>query len=206
MSPALLVLLGLAVATSRDAKVQPPPPGTVRVAVVNVGHVFNKFHKANEFKRDLEIAAKPFNDKAKKIQEDMKTWNIAIATKEYDGATKEDIEEKLVRAKRQLEDLADEMRRKLGKQSEKNLVLLWKEMQATIDEYASKNGIELVLGYGDPLDKSLLDIFANVNRKMDTMDKGGTVPLFVARRADISEQIVVILNRQGVKSPPALLP
>ena len=46
-----------------------------------------------------------------------------------------------------------------------------------------------VLAYGDPIDKEVLDRFPNVNRKMQSMDLGGTVPMFISERADITSGV-----------------
>ena len=60
--------------------------------------------------------------------------------------------------------------RSWAKKSEDNLVALWAETQEAISDYATENGIELVFGFGEPLDKALSDRFPNINRKMNAMD------------------------------------
>ncbi len=213
MSPAFLVLLGIGIATQPlTLKSNPQQPGTVRVAVVNVGHVFNNWDKARAFKNELEASAAPFNARAKAIQEDIAGWEAALRSKSFRATSKEEYEKMIKAGKRELEDLAADMRAQLGKKSENNLVALWKEFQAGVREYSTKNGIDLVLGYGDPLDKSLMDLFPNVNRKMSAMDSGSVVPLFITSRVEIGEGVTELLNKRyreqkdSPKTPGNVLP
>lgn len=175
----------------REAKVG--RSGTDRVAVVNVGQVFNQWKKATKFKAELEELARPFNERAKEIQD--RTRNSKDET---------------VRAKanKELEYLATEMRRKLGKLSEDTLVLLYTEIQDAAKTYATRHGIELILGYGDPIAKELLDQFHNINRKELAAERGHVVPLHASRGADISGGIVALLNNRdagtGENKAPAI--
>ena len=74
-----------------------------------------------------------------------------------------------------------------------------------IKTVATHHKIDVVFGYGDPMEKELLDLFPNVNRKMQAMDTGSTIPLFVTPRADLSEEVVRNLNswvRESKKETP----
>jgi hypothetical protein len=44
------------------------------------------------------------------------------------------------------------------------------------------------------MEKNLLDQFPNVNRKMQAMDVGSTVPLYVHGSVDLSQAVVDTLN------------
>ena len=96
--------------------------------------------------------------------------------------TKQAYEEKIINGKRQLEDMGRNIQAKLGAKQETNLVTLWKEVQMGIDAVAKDQKIDVVFGYGDPMEKNLLELFPNVNRKMQAMDLGSTVPLFLTPR------------------------
>src|ERR1700683_5591458 len=101
-----------------------------------------------------------------------------VRNEDFVDFSKEEYHEKIIHAKRELEDMAADMSRLLGEKQQETLVSLWKEVQDGIKTYAEKNGIDIVFGYGDPMEKELLDRFPNVNRKMQAMDLGSTVPLF----------------------------
>lgn len=174
---------------------QPAASGT-KIGVVNVGYVFNKWKRADDFKKELESAAKPYNDKAKALQEEMKKWDNEIRTNpQLKKAEVESRKEAIKANQRKLEDLADQMRKQLGNRSEENLVTLWKECNVCVTKVSEAYGFALVLGYGDPLDKGLMDLFPNINRKMNAMDAGGAVPLYVHGSCDLSNAVAATLNQ-----------
>ena len=200
MKRMLLALLLLAIsnvpAVPQPKDARPETPGTTRVAVVNIGHVFNNYHRAQQFKKQLEADFEPFKVEAKRLTGNLKAWENAIAAEDFKKQTKEEYQEKIINGKRQLEDLSRTMQEKLGKKQEQNLVTLWQEVQEGIKDYATDNKIDLILGYGDPLDPTLMDQFANINRKMQAMDSGGTVPLFHARGVDVAPAVTELLNKR----------
>ena len=87
------------------------------------------------------------------------------------------------------------MQKMLGKRQEDNLVTLWKEVNLGISKVSEAYGFQIVFGYGDPLDKALMDLFPNINRKMQAMDTGGAVPLYVHGSVDLSHAVTETLNR-----------
>ena len=198
MSPLFLAIVGITIAaapTQRNGRDQTPPLGTTRIAVVNIGQVFNHYDRAKAFKADLEKTLKPFKDEANRITKNSAKWKAAIDNMDFQAATKEEYEEKIINAKRQLEDMSRKIQVELGAKQEQNLVTLWKEVQIGIKTVATHHKVDVVFGYGDPIEKELLDLFPNVNRKMQAMDLGSTVPLFTSPRADISDEVVRNLNR-----------
>jgi Skp family chaperone for outer membrane proteins len=180
--------------TGTPATTPAAPTGT-KVGVVNVGHVFNHWKKAQRFKLELEAAAEPFNKQAKAMQEDMARWDMEMRQPGKSKAEVEARQDSITKTKRKLEDLAGEMRKLLGKKSEDNLVMLWKEANDCTKRVAEAYGFSIVMGYGDPLDKGLMDLFPNVNRKMGAMDGGSAVPLYVHESSDLSNAITLTLNQ-----------
>jgi Skp family chaperone for outer membrane proteins len=172
----------------------PAQPAVVKIGVVNVGHVFNNWKKADRFKKELEASAKPFNDSAKKLQDEIIAWDAKMKSPSTTKAEADLLNQNIIKNKRSLEDLAGEMRKLLGKRSEDNLIALWKESQECIKGVSEAYGFSIVLGYGDPLEKGLMDLFPNVNRKMGAMDAGGAVPLYVHPSADLSDAVTRTLN------------
>jgi Skp family chaperone for outer membrane proteins len=190
-------LFAQAPATGGNAQ-QPQVQGT-KMAVVNIGLVFNKYVRANEFKQQLEELMKPFKAEGKKLTEEMEAWHKARET-EKDQKKKEQYEAAILHNKRKLEDLQREISKKLGKQQEDNLVQLWKEVNVGIERVAVAYGFQVVYGYGDPMEKELLNQFPNINRKMQAMDLGSTVPLYVHGSVDLSQVIADTLNRWVAES------
>lgn len=172
-----------------------PAPAGTKVGVVNVGHVFNHWKKAQRFKVELEAAADPFNKRAKVMQEEMSKWDMEMRKQGVSKQQAEIFQDSITKNKRQLEDLAAEMRKLLGKKSEDNLVMLWKESNDCIKRVGEAYGFSIVMGYGDPLEPALMDLFPNVNRKMGAMDAGGAVPLYVHPSSDLSNAVTQTLNQ-----------
>jgi Skp family chaperone for outer membrane proteins len=181
--------------TTPPANTLAAPTGT-KVGVVNVGYVFSNWNKAKRLKQELEHAAEPFNRDAKKLQEEMAKWETEVRT--TPAMPKQDVEirqEAIKKNKRELEDLANRMRKVLGKKSEDDLVMLWKESKQCIDKVSQHYGFSIVFGYGDPLDPALKELFPNVNRLMNAMDGGATVPLYVHGSSDLSDPVARTLNQ-----------
>jgi hypothetical protein len=91
--------------------------------------------------------------------------------------------------------LRPEARKKTTEQQEEHLVTIWKEVQDAVKTCTNERGTRLVIGYGDPAEKSKLEQFPNINRKMEAIDAGGALPVFVDDGVDIAEAVVVRLNR-----------
>jgi hypothetical protein len=53
-----------------------------------------------------------------------------------------------------------------------------------------------VIGYGDSMDRELLDLFPNVTRKMHALEGGSNILLFMTPRVDIGDAVVTRLNRE----------
>ena len=177
-----------------------------KIAVVNIGEVFNKYKRAQAFKADLEATLAPYKDKAKKLTEQSKFWEDEARKPTTKPADAENLVNAINKNKRDLEDMSTEISKLLGKKQEDNLVTLWKEVNMGIEAVAKAYGYQIVLGYGDPMEKDLLNHFPNVNRKMQAMDLGSTVPLYIHGSIDLSPVIVDTLNKWIEPKGAALTP
>lgn len=165
-----------------------------KIAVVNIGEVFNKYERAIAFKKELEQTLAPYKADAKKFSDEITTLENELRKPGLDPKLAIQYQDKIQSHKRTLEDMSKEITRKLGKKQEDNLVTLWKEVNMGIDAVAKAYGFQIVLGYGDPMEKELLNQFPNINRKMQAMDLGSTVPLYIHNSVDLSPIIVQTLN------------
>jgi Skp family chaperone for outer membrane proteins len=172
-----------------------PGPSTSFVSMQNIGLVFNKYERAQRFKKELEAAFEPFKAKAAAIKKDIKTWDQSLRRPDLEPEGKDVIQNKIRLAKRNLEDLSIEMYDAVGRKQEDNLITLWIEIQMGNEKVATHYGIDLVLGFGDSLDEELLESFENIRRRMTAMQSGAAVPLFVSPRVDLSQAVTGTLNR-----------
>jgi Skp family chaperone for outer membrane proteins len=166
-----------------------------KIAVVNIGLVFNQYKRAQAMKAELEKTLDPFKTKAKKLTDEMKAWSDEIRKPNFDLKNKATYEAAIVKNQRELEDMDREIKALLGKKQEDNLVTLWKEVNTGIERVSQAYGFQMVLGFGDPMEKETLNLFPNVNRKMQAMDLGSTVPLYVHGSVDLSQAVADTLNR-----------
>jgi Skp family chaperone for outer membrane proteins len=179
--------------------------GTTKVAVFNLGLVLSKYQRAAAMKEEMAEEMKQLKEEAKQLTDNLRNWQTALQRGDLPPAKKEQYEEKMINARRRLEDLDRQARAKVGKSQENGLNMLWKDMRDAVKAHATENGIGLVIVYGDPLDTGLVDVMPNITRKMQAIDQGGGVPFFVGPGVDISEAIIERLNRQyrQKKSEPA---
>ncbi len=176
-----------------------PQAGT-KIACINVGQVFNNYKRAAAIKADLERQIDPFKQKGKKLVDDIKSWQDAGA-KTIDPKVKDQYEASIVKGKRDLEDMQREIQKLIGERQKNNMMTLWKEINMGIKVCADSAGYQVVLAYGDPVDLEELGKFDNVSRKMNAMDQGGIIPIYVHGSADISDWVTRTLNKwsEGAK-------
>ena len=189
----MVAALATALMFSLTGQAQAQQTGT-RVAVVNIGTVFNKYQKAIDFKKMMEATLEPYKSRAEKIKKDVLAYQGGINDPKTEIKLKEQYQRAIVDLKRQLEDLDGDARKVIGKKQEEHLIQLFREVSDHIKAVASSNGIHLVLGFGEPPDADLYT-FANINRKLIGMDMGAMVPLYYHSTLDISEVVAVSLNR-----------
>lgn len=187
---------GFAQAADQKNGPKPLPSGTTRVAVINLGAVFTKYDKANDFKAEITRSVKDLQEEAKRLQADLATWQNALQKNEFKNGTREEFEEKLINGRRRLEDLGRMATQTVGKTQQANLESLWNDVQDALKVYSAEHKIGLVIAYGDPVQKDQLSTFMNLDRKMRAADSGAGVPIYMGAGTDISEAIVDLLNQR----------
>lgn len=181
---------------ARTVAVEKSATGASRVAVINLGYVLNKYERASAIKEEMQAELGKVREQAKKQMENINVWQSALQKNDFADGTKEQYEEKLIRAKRQLEDLNRTTQARFGKAQQTQLITLWNDVQEAVKAYSAEHGIDLVMAYGDPLDQKDVMSFMNLERKMRGADQGSTVPFFVSPNADISDAVVQLLNQR----------
>lgn len=174
------------------ASAQGTPAPRAKVAVVNYGMVFTHYEKAQEFKKTLEDAIKPLKQEADLIKTDMQGFKAILDDPNTGLDLAANTRERVEQHKKRLEELDKIAREKIGKQQQDQLTALWLEIKNTIADYAKSQDYDVVFAYGDP--PSDIDGFTNINRKMGGMDVGSAVPVYVRPGAEISNEILRLLN------------
>jgi Skp family chaperone for outer membrane proteins len=173
-------------------------PARPRIGVVNYGQIYSTYEKAKDIKKDLDAAIGP-------LKLDAENAKAAIRDAQAKLANAKSAEE-ASSARAQLKTEADRLagleikaREEVTIKHQKSLTDLWNEVKGVVAEHATKRDFDVVLAYGDPANASP-DNLANINRKMNVMDMGAAVPIFVRPGADITADVLSDLNERYRKS------
>jgi Skp family chaperone for outer membrane proteins len=197
MFAAAVVSLALGLSSAfAQTKDNPASIGTTRVAVINLGLVFNKYDRAAALKKELDNKLVPLKEEAKTLTQNLTAWQVSIQKLDLGDPKRKSLEEKMIQARRQMEDMQRTAQFRIGKLNEDNLITIWKDIHQAVKDYSAKHNIELVMAYGDPVEKELAVTFPHISRKMQTADQGGSIPFFVSPRADISQAVADLLNKK----------
>jgi Skp family chaperone for outer membrane proteins len=179
--------------TARAAPAQEQPAPT-RIAVVNLGEVFLNYARTKDGKKALEAALAPYKKLSDQLQADSVRLQQVVVDPKVDAEEKNAANKKLVAIRRQQEDLNLESQKVFGKKNEQHFIDLYSDVEAAIQRHADAHNIDLVLAYGEPLNKEDRLKFPNVSRKMNGAEFGGAVPIFIRPRIDITQAVLKSLN------------
>jgi Skp family chaperone for outer membrane proteins len=192
--------LGLAVYFSSRLWAQGPapavqPPAQTRVALVNTVQVIKSYHKYKTFEDEQRRLAKPFEEKNKAYQDNLKEWQKVLENPQATPQQKEEAEKQIKERKRQIEDNAGEFKRILAKKSDEQLVQLYREVEDAVKRYAGSNGFHIVLQFDERTNPAEIYTPMNIQRKIQgSAATGATVPVFIAPGLDITPGVVTLLN------------
>jgi Skp family chaperone for outer membrane proteins len=187
----LLALSVLLVAVSPLAAQEKFPP--TRIALINIGEVFNKSIKAKERKKEMEAKTLVYRKQMESLKTECNKYQQVLVDVNAEAEERAVAGKHLLALRRKMEDIDVEVRRVLGKKQEQFMLELFKEIQDAIKEHADANDIDLVLIYGDPPKDDVLKV-ANINRKMMAAEQGGLVPIFIRSRIDITQAVLERIN------------
>src|SRR5581483_7000153 len=105
-------------------------------------------------------------------------------------------EQQILALQRTLEDKQRIARTVLAKMNENQLVQLWNEINDVVQRTAKTNYFNIVLAYGEPTGEETkgMAAVANINRKLQALEMGSTMPLHFDGSVDITEVVVMTLN------------
>lgn len=164
-----------------------------KIAIVNVGEVFQKYNKAKTYKEELDKIVQPRKAEAEKLKNEMIAWKKALDANTIKKEDRPAYEKAILEHKRKLEDMERTIAPQVAKIQEGQIVTLYKDLQAAVEMVAKANAVSLVLAYGD-VTEDRFNIF-NINRLMNGMDLGSTTPLYFDPSVNITGQVVETLNR-----------
>ncbi|MBV9125947.1 MAG: OmpH family outer membrane protein [Planctomycetes bacterium] len=164
-------------------------PLQTRVALVNLGQVIKSYQKFANFQNQLKSNS-TFYEKELEGKRAQLTQLQDQATHATDPTTRENIEKQAKQLQRDMQDIQEDARQKLGKQEFDEVVQIYREVKDAVSRYARANNIELVMEYNDGVGPDEFNP-AFFQRKLSN---GACQPLYVAPGMDITANIVQMLN------------
>jgi Skp family chaperone for outer membrane proteins len=170
-----------------------------KVAAINYVSVLKQYQKWIDFQKSYKDSLgqweKLFEDK-KKEAEGLKASAEKLAPGDK---ARDDMELQLKAIQRQMQDLQEDAKKKMGKYYDDQMVQVYKEVMEAVQIYARANDIEMVVHYTDGISPAEIEHPANIQRKLQV---GACMPMYMAPGVDISKQIADMLNsRLGAVQP-----
>jgi len=174
-------------------------PLRTRIAVINMVKVLKNYKKFewfdNQYKEQQKKWAKPLEEKrGKLIAADAEMKKTADATR------KADLEQQIKVLQREMQDMDEEARKALTKLNGEMMVLIYKEVEDQVREYARRYEIDMVLHYNDALTDSDYHSSLNVQRKV--VNFASLMPMYFDSRMDISDGVAYFLNEKYKATQP----
>jgi outer membrane protein len=194
---AALIYVGALWADPAPPAAPAAPQVRTRVALLNLTYVIKNYKKYQAYQEEIKADLKKYDDQAKMEQAKVEALRKDIQdpkTSEADRAAKS---KDLVAEQRKLEDISNEAKQYLGKKSDEQMVILYKEIQEAARRHATERGFDLVLHYNDATERDDYYTPANVARKMQA---GACLPLYFSQGMEISLDVVNALN--AAYTPP----
>jgi len=187
--------LGALVLISRlwaDTK-QPTAPRT-RIALVNLAYVIKHFDKAKAFQDALKEETKSSEKRAKELQAPIDNLTKDLTDKpDLPADKREELEQRVKKLNRELEDFLDEARKNWSKKNDKAMVTLYGELRQTVERYAKAHALELVLQYNDASEEAELNSPTSIARRLQA---AGCMPLYASEGMDITKDILAALKNK----------
>ena len=188
---------------STAPKTTAPAAAQTRIALLNLTQVIKGYNKYINFQSEMKGLLKVYEDKHTKLRATIEGYQKDIQKPETSPQQKEQMTKEVTKLQREVEDNNNDAKTALGKRSDDEMLLLYKEVQDAASRFAMARNYDLVLTYNDAASNSP-EFFApmNVARRMQT---AALLPLYSAHGMDISEEVKNALNAAygPVKAPAA---
>lgn len=174
-----------------------------RIALLNLAYVIKNYEKTTVFQSEIKLEFKKYEERAqfktKQIEELQKHAADAKTTPDQ----KEADQREYLKLKREIEDINSEAKQILGKKTDEQMVILYRDIQDAAARYAVAHNYEAVFHYIDAITQA--DYFSPgaIVRKIQ---QPGLMPLYQTPGLDISQQVVMSLNaayRNNAAAAPA---
>jgi Skp family chaperone for outer membrane proteins len=183
---------GTAPAT-RQAAAEP----RTRIALLNMAYVIKNYKKTETFQAEVKEAFKAYEAKAQAKQVLMEQYAKQIQDQKTTPDQREALTKQITNLKREVEDLNNEAKAVLGKKSDDQMVILYREIQDAAQRYAVAHNFEAVFHYIDATTQADYYSPGSIVRKLQSPS---LMPLYQAPGLDISMEVVMALNAAWTRS------
>jgi Skp family chaperone for outer membrane proteins len=201
----LVVLAGLAtlgVAAYLGAKLwaqqpgQPAPaPASPKIGMINLAVVLKGYNKFNVYNAEIEKIRVQYQKKEDDFKKQAADWKKFGERPEATQADRDKAEESLKTLKRLIEDNVAEYNKVRGKKSDEQMVQMYREIEAAVQQFAGHNGFHMILHYSEPLTVDDKYSPTNIQRKLVGPGSSGSVcPMYFVPGLDVSSDVVNTLN------------
>jgi Skp family chaperone for outer membrane proteins len=185
-----------------ENKEKKPAPRT-RIGLLNLTCVIKNYNKYKRFQEEIKEIVEPFQNRdaelraeLEKVRAQAKDPSLVPAKNEKgdDKSQKKELEKKAKEIQRQLDDNSAEAKLKLGKRSDDEMKILFKDVEKAVERYATAHELDLVMHYNDAVTKEDFESAQNIARKLNT---GALMPIYMVSGIDITTEIADDLNQRS---------
>jgi len=185
---AAVVIFGASHLWAENKAKKPVAPRT-RIGLLNLTFVIKNYDKYKQFQDEVKVLLEPFQTKDADLRQQLAELRKRA---EAQPSQREELERQAKDIQRKMEDNGLAIKLKLGKKSDEEMQLLYKDVAEAVERYATAHDLELVLHYNDAVTKKEFDSAKNIARKLNT---GSLMPIYMVSGIDISTEIVDDLNQ-----------
>jgi Skp family chaperone for outer membrane proteins len=173
-----------------------------RIGLVNLTYVIKNYDKYKEFQIEIKKLIEPFTKRHTELQSKLEELRkqatnpslVPTAGDDRDEKGKgEELEEKVKKIQREIEDNQAKVKLKMGKRSDDEMKAIYMDVKDATQSYATRYDLDLVLHYNDAITHEEFLSAQNIARKLNT---GGLMPLYSKDELDISQDLVTLLNQR----------
>jgi Skp family chaperone for outer membrane proteins len=169
-------------AADREAK---PAP---RVGFVLLAKVLREARKANKLGGDLNAWRAGLMEKVNTLKAEVDEKQKAVVTAKFEE--KDKLQEEIVAARRQMEDIDRGAQKEFQVRSQKVLLAVYKDVNLTTAEIARDFGLDAVVAF--PADPNTVNP-AEIEQLLRTP---GAIPLFVDKGCDFTAELLKRMNQK----------
>ena len=167
-----------------------------KIAVFNMAAVMKDYSRAKHQVYLLNEERKELSAEVAAIKAEVTKLQMKILL-EKNQATKEEMEERRLELTREMEDKARRIDKQLNEKASKVIVELYDEIKAVVDEMAKSKGYDIVFAYPDATGPEANSFYV----KELKLKPPAAQPFFVAKSADLTDEIIEKLNTR-YPAPP----